>query len=41
MLHDICILANFCRPHLYTQVDGSNDYINAIFVPVSIPIVTV
>ncbi|XP_060083634.1 receptor-type tyrosine-protein phosphatase kappa-like [Ylistrum balloti] len=24
--------ANRCRPHLYTQVEGCNDYINAIFL---------
>ncbi|XP_071120808.1 receptor-type tyrosine-protein phosphatase epsilon-like [Mytilus edulis] len=25
--------ANRYRPHLYTQVEGSNDYINAVFLP--------
>ncbi|KAK3090599.1 hypothetical protein FSP39_012997, partial [Pinctada imbricata] len=25
--------ANRCRPYLYTQVDGCNDYINAVFLP--------
>lgn len=31
-----CVVARRCRPNLYTQVEGCNNYINAMFLPVSL-----